>query len=77
VVETDMVYFSFVTLATLGYGDIVPLSSLARSIAVTEALIGQFYVAVVVALLIGAYLSSRQSADGRSSPASSQSCSTE
>jgi len=62
VVETDMVYFSFVTLATLGYGDIVPLSSLARNIAVTEALIGQFYVAVVVALLIGAYLSRRQGA---------------
>jgi Ion channel len=59
-VQIDMTYFSFVTLATLGYGDIVPLSSFARSIAVTEALVGQFYVAVVVALLIGAYLSRRQ-----------------
>jgi Ion channel len=60
VLETDMVYYSFVTLATLGYGDIVPASSLARSIAVTEALVGQFYVAVVVAVLIGAYVSRRR-----------------
>jgi hypothetical protein len=51
IVQIDMIYFSFVTLATLGYGDIVPVSSFARSIAVTEALVGQFYVAVVVALL--------------------------
>ena len=57
--QNDMAYYSFVTLATLGYGDIVPASSIARSIAVTEALVGQFYVAVVVALLIGAYLSRR------------------
>jgi voltage-gated potassium channel len=59
IVQIDMMYFSFVTLATLGYGDIVPVSSFARSIAVTEALVGQFYVAVVVALLIGAYVSQK------------------
>jgi len=62
-VRIDMIYFSFVTLATLGYGDIVPASSVARSIAVTEALVGQFYVAVVVALLIGAFVS--QKLEGR------------
>jgi voltage-gated potassium channel Kch len=59
IVQMDMLYFSFVTLATLGYGDIVPVSSFARSMAVTEALVGQFYVAVVVALLIGAYVSQK------------------
>ncbi len=58
-VQVDMIYFSFVTMATLGYGDIVPISSLARGLAVTEALVGQFYVAMVVALLIGAYVSQR------------------
>jgi len=58
-VQFDMIYFSFVTMATLGYGDIVPVTSLARGIAVTEALVGQFYVAMVVALLIGAYVSQR------------------
>lgn len=59
IVQIDMMYFSFVTLATLGYGDIVPVSSFARSVAITEALVGQFYVAIVVALLIGAYVSQK------------------
>ena len=48
------VYFSFVTLATLGYGDIVPLTPTARGLAVTEAIIGQLYLAVLVARLVGA-----------------------
>jgi hypothetical protein len=48
------VYFSFVTLATLGYGDIVPLSPTARGLAVSEAIIGQLYLAVLVARLVSA-----------------------
>jgi hypothetical protein len=47
------VYFSFVTLATLGYGDIVPLTPTARGLAVSEAVIGQLYLAVLVARLVG------------------------
>jgi hypothetical protein len=47
------VYFSFVTLATLGYGDIVPLTPTARGLAVCEAIIGQLYLAVLVARLVG------------------------
>jgi voltage-gated potassium channel Kch len=39
----DLVYFSFATLTTLGYGDITPISKLARMIAVTEAMVGQIY----------------------------------
>ena len=49
------VYFSFVTLSTLGYGDIVPLSTVARGIAVGEAILGQLYLAVLVARLVGGY----------------------
>ncbi len=49
------IYFSFVTLATLGYGDIVPNSDLTRGLAVLEAVTGQLYVAVIVARLVGAY----------------------
>lgn len=45
-------YFSFVTLGTLGYGDIIPVSGPARSLAVAEAMIGQMYIAVVVARLV-------------------------
>ncbi len=55
----EMVYFSFVTLATLGYGDIVPHTSLARSVAIIEAMVGQFYVAVVVAVLVSAFVAQR------------------
>jgi voltage-gated potassium channel Kch len=46
------VYFSFVTLATLGYGDVVPRSDAARGIAVVEAVAGQLYLAVLVARLV-------------------------
>lgn len=49
------VYFSFVTIATLGYGDIVPLSTAARGLAVLEAVAGQMYLAVLVARLVSLY----------------------
>jgi len=48
-----LVYFSFMTLTTAGYGDIVPASEAARGLAVAETVIGQFYLAVLVAELIG------------------------
>jgi hypothetical protein len=46
------VYFSFVTIATLGYGDIVPVSNAARGLAILEAVGGQMYLAVLVARLV-------------------------
>ena len=49
-------YFSFVTLTTLGYGDITPTSPAARMLAVVEAIMGQLYIAVLVARLVGAYI---------------------
>lgn len=48
----DGIYFSFVTLATLGYGDLVPTTPIARGIAVFEAVFGQLYLAVMVARLV-------------------------
>ena len=50
--EAGAIYFSFVTLATLGYGDIVPLTATARGLAVIEAIGGQLYIAVLVARLV-------------------------
>ena len=47
------VYYSFVTLTTLGYGDVVPTSDATRTLAWVEAVSGQFYVAVLVAGLVG------------------------
>ena len=54
-------YFSIATLTTLGYGDIVPNSTATRSTAAVEALIGQLYIAIVIARLIGMYISARNS----------------
>ena len=48
----DFVYFSLVTMTTLGYGDITPISEQARSLATLEAVAGQFYVAVLVARIV-------------------------
>jgi len=52
------VYFSFVTLATLGYGDIVPKSDLARGLVIFEAIAGQLYLAVMISRLISLYVRS-------------------
>jgi voltage-gated potassium channel len=49
------IYYSFVTLTTLGYGDILPISTTARTLAYTEAVIGVFYLAMLVAALVGSY----------------------
>ena len=48
-------YFSFITLSTVGYGDITPVSKVARMLAATEAITGLLYVAVLIARLVGLY----------------------
>jgi hypothetical protein len=50
-------YFSFVTITTLGYGDIAPLTNRASALALLEALIGQIYLVVLVAWLVGMHVS--------------------
>ena len=55
----DYFYYSFVTLTTLGYGDISPSMPITRSLAYLEAICGQFYLAILVASLVGAYLAER------------------
>jgi hypothetical protein len=52
----DAIYFSFVTLATLGYGDLVPVSEIARGLAIIEAVAGQLFLAVMIARLVGSYV---------------------
>ena len=47
------IYFSYVTLTTLGYGDITPVAPVARSLAMLEAIIGQIYLVVMIAWLVG------------------------
>ena len=53
----DLVYFSFVTLTALGYGDIGPVVPLARFLAFMEAMVGQIYIAIVVASVVGIRIS--------------------
>lgn len=50
------IYYSFVTLTTLGYGDILPLSVTAKVLAFSEAILGVFYMATLVAMLVSGYL---------------------
>jgi hypothetical protein len=51
----DLLYYSYVSLSTLGYGDITPVSRAAQSLAYLEAICGVMYVAVLVAALVGSY----------------------
>lgn len=53
----NVFYFSFVTLTTIGYGDFAPTSPLGQNIAILEGLIGQFYIAIVMATIVGKYIS--------------------
>jgi len=53
--EPISIYYSFVTLATLGYGDVLPRTDIARGVAVFEVIGGQLFLAVMVARLIGAF----------------------
>jgi hypothetical protein len=68
----DLLFFSFTSLTTVGYGDIVPISHHARVLAILEQLIGVFFVAVLIARLAGVYpphVPARRKADtGRGAP---------
>lgn len=56
---SDLIYFSFVTLTTLGFGDLLPTSAIARFLVYLEAVVGVFYMAIVVSSLVGAALNHR------------------
>jgi len=58
-------YYSLVTMTTLGYGDIVPVTSWARNLAASQALLGQLYVAILIAFLVGLLISHRQQSPER------------
>jgi hypothetical protein len=53
---SELLYFSFTTITTLGYGDIVPVANGARVLATSEAFFGQLFVAVILARLVGLQL---------------------
>ncbi len=53
----EFIYFSFVTITTLGFGDISPLLPISRFLVYFEAIVGQFYLAILVASLVGSHMS--------------------
>ena len=53
------VYFSLVTITTVGYGDITPVTRIARAFANLEAVVGQLYLVILVSWLVGMYVSAR------------------
>ena len=62
----DLLYFSFVTLTTVGFGDVAPLSILGKRLAVFEAAMGSIYMAVIIAMIVGRYMSMQVEQDSES-----------
>jgi len=58
-----MLYFSFVCITTMGYGDIVPINGFAQPLAVLEGMFGQLYLAVMIARLVGLHISRAPKSD--------------
>lgn len=54
---SDFLYFSFITLTSVGYGDVTPVGSAARSLAMFEGIFGQLYVAILIARLVSIHIS--------------------
>jgi hypothetical protein len=57
--QMRFIYYSFVTITTLGYGDITPTTDLASSFSILEAVVGQLYLVVMIAWLVGMHVSSK------------------
>lgn len=55
----ELMYFSFITLLTIGYGDILPMTDLAQKAAIFIGLIGQFYLVIITAVVVGKFINQR------------------
>jgi len=62
--ESTFLYFSLTTITTVAYGDVMPIAPTARSVASLEGVFGQFYIAVVVAQLVGSKLAEASARGG-------------
>jgi hypothetical protein len=69
--QFEAYYFSFITLTTVGYGDITPLSNGARTLAMMEAMTGTLYLAVLISRLVALYTSENQTAGPTQPPKNS------
>ena len=56
----DLLYFSYITLTAVGYGDIVPVHKVAKSMSLLLGIIGQLYLAILVGIIVGKYLTAER-----------------
>jgi hypothetical protein len=59
--ENIFVYFSYVTMTTLGYGDVTPVTTIARVVVQFQVLLAQLYLAIFIARLVSMYTASKMS----------------
>jgi voltage-gated potassium channel len=64
--STQLIYFSFITLTTVGFGDTSPATPVAQALVILEAIFGQYFVAVVVAYLVSMYITHKFNCDNNS-----------
>ena len=55
----DSIYFSFVTMSTLGYGDISPVTQGGKSLVIITTLVGQFYMVIIMGIIVGKFISNK------------------
>jgi multidrug transporter EmrE-like cation transporter len=60
-IQADLMYFSLITMTTIGYGDITPVSAPARVLSALQGVVAQLYVAIIIARLVGMELANRRS----------------
>ncbi|MDC8003632.1 potassium channel family protein [Aureisphaera galaxeae] len=60
--SSGLLYYSYITLMTIGYGDIVPSTVLARKAAIFTGMVGQFYLVILTAIIVGKYINQRNTA---------------
>lgn len=57
---SDIIYYSFITVTTIGYGDILPISPAAKSLSILFGVISQLYLTIIMALIIGKFLNEKK-----------------
>ena len=59
-IQADLMYFSLITMTTIGYGDITPISPPARILSALQGVVAQLYVAIIIARMVGMELANRR-----------------
>ena len=60
IVISDLIYYSYITITTIGYGEIIPISPAARSLSILFGVISQLYLALIIAFILGKFINKKQ-----------------